>query len=152
MSTHTATVEWSRGSQPFLDRKYSRAHVWKFDGGALVEASSSPHVVREPFSVAANVDPEEAFVAALSSCHMLGFLSIAAAAGYCVDSYRDEAAGHMTRNAAGHEWISRVELQPRVVFSGSKRPEAAALAHMHHEAHASCFIANSVRTEVVVRD
>ena len=152
MSTHTATVEWSRGSQPFLDRKYSRAHVWKFDGGALVEASSSPHVVREPFSVAANVDPEEAFVAALSSCHMLGFLSIAAAAGYCVDSYRDEAAGHMTRNAAGHEWISRVELQPRVVFSGSKRPEAAALAHMHHEAHASCFIANSVRTEVVLRD
>lgn len=152
MPTHQARIEWNRGLQPFLDRKYSRAHLWKFDGGARIEASSSPHVVPEPFSVAANVDPEEAFVAALSSCHMLWFLGIAAAAGYCVDSYQDEAVGQMAHNDTGHEWISRVELHPRVAFSGSKHPDAAALAHMHHEAHESCFIANSVRTEIIICD
>ncbi len=152
MSAHTATVEWSRGAQPFLDNKYSRAHVWAFDGGALIRASSSPHVVREPLSVPALVDPEEAYVAALSSCHMLWFLSIAAAEGYCVDSYRDEAVGHMTRNEAGQHWFSRVELQPRIIFSGAKLPDAAALARMHHLAHEKCFLANSVRTEIVVRD
>ncbi len=152
MSTHTATVEWSRGAQPFLDHNYSRAHTWAFDGGALIEASSSPQVLREPLSVPAHVDPEEAYVAALSSCHMLWFLSIAAAEGYRVDSYRDEAVGHMTRNETGRHWISRVELQPRIIFSGAKLPDAAAIARMHHSAHEKCFLANSVRTEIVVRD
>lgn len=150
MSTHTATIEWSRGSQPFLDNKYSRAHAWRFDGGALIEASSSPAVVPQPFSNPTGVDPEEAYVAALSSCHMLWFLGLAAAEGYCVDSYRDDAVGHMERNAAGQQWISRIDLHPRVLFSGSRCPDAKALAHLHHEAHARCFIANSVRTEVTV--
>lgn len=151
MSTHTATIEWSRGTQLFVDKKYARAHVWKFDGGAVIKASSSPHVVREPLSNPANVDPEEAYVAILSSCHMLWFLSIAAAKGYCIDSYRDEALGHMTRNEAGRAWISRVELRPDIAFSGAILPDATTIARMHHEAHGSCFIANSVRTEIVVR-
>ena len=150
MSQHSATIEWSRGSQPFTDGRYSRAHRWSFDGGAVVAASSSPHVVREPFSVAANVDPEEAYVAALSSCHMLWFLSVAAGEGYCVDAYCDQAVGHMTRAADGRQWIDRVELYPSVAFSGARQPDAEALARLHHRAHASCFLANSVRTEVTV--
>lgn len=150
MATHTATIEWQRGCEAFLDNRYSRAHLWSFDGGARVAASSSPHVVRAPLSDPANVDPEEAFVAALSSCHMLWFLSIAAAAGFCVDSYRDEAIGHMTRNENGKQWLSRVELRPRITFSGSPRPEASQIERLHHQAHAECFLANSVRTEISV--
>lgn len=150
MSQHSATIEWSRGAQPFTDGRYSRAHRWRFDGGAVVEASSSPQVVREPFSDAASVDPEEAYVAALSSCHMLWFLSMAAHAGYCVDSYCDVAEGHMTRTADGRQWIDRVELRPNIVFSGAKQPDAAELARLHHLAHGSCFLANSVRTEITV--
>ena len=150
MTSHTATVEWRRGSQPFLDNKYSRAHVWTFDGGATVEASSSPHVVRVPLSEPANVDPEEAYVAALSSCHMLWFLSIAAGRGFCVDSYRDEAFGHLARNGTGKQWLSRVQLRPRIVFSGPTIPDPAQVQHLHHRAHCECFLANSVRTEVIV--
>ena len=150
MASHTATIEWHRGSQPFLDNKYSRAHVWTFDGGATVAASSSPHVVRVPLSEPANVDPEEAYVAALSSCHMLWVLSIAAHRGFCVDCYRDEAVGHMARNESGKQWVSRVELRPRITFSGPKLPDPAEIESVHHAAHAECFLANSVRTEVIV--
>ncbi len=150
MASHKATVEWRRGSQPFLDNRYERAHVWTFDGGAKIDASSSPHVVRAPLSNPDLVDPEEAYVAALSSCHMLWFLSIAAANGYRVDTYRDEAIGHMTRNEKGKQWVSRVELRPRIVFSGTRLPEPSDVQRMHHEAHAECFLANSVRTEVSV--
>ena len=150
MSQHSATIEWSRGAQPFTDGRYSRAHQWRFDGGAVVAASSSPHVVPVPLSDAANVDPEEAYVAALSSCHMLWFLGMAAEEGYCVDSYSDAAVGHMSHTADGRQWIGRVELRPSVVFSGARQPDAAELARLHHRAHASCFIANSVRTEVTV--
>ncbi len=150
MSVHTATIAWARGSASFLDQQYSRAHVWQFDGGAQIDASSSPHVVPAPLSNPAYVDPEEAYIAALSSCHMLWFLSIAAAGGFCVDTYRDQAIGHMSRDERGTLWISRVELQPHIVFSGPKQPDAGMLARMHHEAHANCFIANSVRTEVTV--
>ncbi len=151
MSQHSVTIEWSRGAQPFTDGRYSRAHHWRFDGGAVIAASSSPHVVREPFSDAANVDPEEAYVAALSSCHMLWFLSVSANEGYCVDSYCDQAVGHMTHTADGRQWIDRVELRPSVAFSGARQPDAADIARLHHRAHASCFIANSVRTEITVR-
>lgn len=150
MASHTATIEWHRGSQPFLDNKYSRAHLWTFDGGARVEASSSPHVVRVPLSNPENVDPEEAYVAALASCHMLWFLSIAGANGFRVDTYRDEAVGYMERNEAGKQWVGRVQLRPRITCSGTRVPDPEELERMHHEAHAECFLANSVRTAISV--
>jgi organic hydroperoxide reductase OsmC/OhrA len=150
MSLHTATIRWARGDAAFTDRRYSRAHAWHFDGGAVVPASSSPQVVRVPFSDPSAVDPEEAFVASLSSCHMLWFLDLAAQAGWCVDRYEDAAEGLMQRDAAGHDWIARVVLRPRVAFAGERQPDAAALAELHHRAHESCFLARSVRSEVVV--
>jgi organic hydroperoxide reductase OsmC/OhrA len=148
MAQHTAVIVWERNGAVFADNRYSRGHRWQFDGGIEVPASSSPHVVRLPLSVAEAVDPEEAFVAALSSCHMLGFLSIAAKRGFVVDSYRDEAVGVLAKNAAGRLAITQVTLRPAVVFSGEKRPSPAEVASMHHESHEQCFIANSVTTEV----
>lgn len=149
MSSHNVTVEWERQGSVFTDNRYSRAHVWRFDGGAVVAASSSPHVVRVPLSNPANVDPEEAFVASVSSCHMLWFLGLAAAAGYAVERYVDAAEGLMAKNAAGKEWVAKVVLRPEIVFCGAKQPDDAAVAALHHEAHAECFIANSVRSEIV---
>jgi organic hydroperoxide reductase OsmC/OhrA len=149
MADYFATVEWSRGAAAFTDKRYPRAHTWHFDGGAVVPGSSSPHSVPLPWSDPAAVDPEEAFVASVSSCHMLWFLSIAAQRGFRVDHYRDEAVGTMARNAEGRLAITRVTLRPAVAFSGSPQPAAADIAAMHHEAHDACFIANSVRSEVV---
>src|SRR5512139_1584801 len=148
MATHNVTVSWQRGEQPFIDGRYSRAHTWSFDGGIEVPASSSPHVVPVPFSQAAAVDPEEAFVASLSSCHMLWFLSLAAGRRFRVDGYTDDAEGVMERNAAGRMAMTRVTLRPRVAFAGDRRPTRADVDALHHEAHAECFIANSVTTEV----
>jgi len=148
MTPHTVTVSWRRGDQPFLDQRYSRAHQWVFDGGVEVPASSSPHVVPPPGSETAAVDPEEAFVASLSSCHMLWFLSIAAKRRYGVDSYTDQAAGIMGRNASGKLAMVRVTLRPRVAFFGDRLPTPTEIESMHHEAHAECYIANSVTTEV----
>ncbi|PLZ03812.1 peroxiredoxin [Burkholderia sp. WAC0059] len=151
MNTHTALVEWlNDGKSRFTDNRYSRAHRWRFDGGAVVGASSSPHVVRVPLSDPAGVDPEEAYVAALSSCHMLWFLSIAAEDGYVVESYRDEAAGTMAKNGDGNEVVARVALRPQVRFSGPKMPDDAAFDDLHHRAHAACFLANSVKTVIDV--
>jgi organic hydroperoxide reductase OsmC/OhrA len=145
-----ALIHWARGSALFTDNRYSRGHTWRFDGGVEVPASSSPSVVRVPLSVEAAVDPEEAFVAALSSCHMLWFLSLAATAGWCVDDYSDEAVGVMGRNAAGKSAMLHVTLRPRVKFVGEPRPAAADIERLHHRAHEECFIANSVTTEVRV--
>ena len=150
MTKILATVEWSRGGATFTDNRYSRGHSWTFDGGVKVPASSSPHVVPLPLSVAAAVDPEEAFVASLSSCHMLSFLYVVAKRGFVVDSYRDEAVGVMAKNAQGRTWITDVTLRPDVAFGGGKRPAQGDLDAMHHEAHEMCFIANSVRTDVRV--
>lgn len=150
MSTYTAEIRWSRGEQKFTDNRYSRAHSWRFDGGVVVPASSSPHVVPLPMSVEAAVDPEEAFVATLSSCHMLWFLSIAAKRGYTVDSYADDATGIMEKNSAGKLAMTKVTLRPLVAFSGAKLPDRAALDALHHAAHEECFIANSVRSEILV--
>jgi len=150
MAKHTALIEWSGNGSKFTDNRYSRAHRWTFDGGAVVPASSSPHVVRVPFSDPAGVDPEEAYVAALSSCHMLWFLSIAAEEGYVVASYRDEAEGTMAKNDAGKEVVTRVVLKPAVAFAGSKAPSDEVLAHLHHLAHDACFLANSVKTVIDV--
>jgi organic hydroperoxide reductase OsmC/OhrA len=148
MSKHTAEVVWERGNQNFLDNRYSRRHGWRFDGGVEVLASSSPHVVPLPFSDASAVDPEEAFIASLSSCHMLWFLSIAAKHGFTVDRYRDMAEGIMGKNAQGKIAISEVTLKPGVAFSGERLPSRDEIEQMHHEAHEECFIAHSVRTEV----
>lgn len=150
MSTYTATIVWRRAAdERFVDNRYSRAHEWRFDGGAVVGASSSPQVVRLPFSRAAAVDPEEAFVASLSSCHMLCFLSSAAADGHVVDRYEDEAVGELGKNAAGADAMLRVVLRPTIDWSGTP-PTPEAIAGLHHRAHAACFIANSVTTKVTV--
>jgi organic hydroperoxide reductase OsmC/OhrA len=150
MATHEyrARIHWKRDGATFTDNRFSRAHTWYFDGGLEVPASASPHVVRVPMSVEAAVDPEEAFVASLSSCHMLWFLSLAARAGLRVDEYTDEASGLMGRNAAGRTAMLRVTLQPRVSFGDARRPSHEEFLELHHKAHAECFIANSVTTEV----
>jgi organic hydroperoxide reductase OsmC/OhrA len=147
MSEYTATVKWDRNGAAFTDNRYSRGHVWQFDG-IEVPASSSPHVVPVPQSVPAAVDPEEAFVAALSSCHMLWFLSLAAKRGFVVESYRDEAVGIMAKNGDGKLAMTRVTLRPAVEFVGNPAPSRSEIDALHHEAHEKCFIANSVKTDV----
>jgi len=148
LSEYTATIKWQRDDQDFLDDSYSRGHIWEVDGGVSVPASASPHIVPPPKSVVDNVDPEEAFVASLSSCHMLFFLAIAAKSGYVIDKYTDCAVGHMARNEQGQFAMTKVILRPRVAFSGDKRPTAEQRRKLHSQAHEQCFIANSVRTEV----
>lgn len=148
MSQYTATIKWERHGQNFVDNKYSRGHTWSFDGGAEVAASSSPLVVPVPMSVEANVDPEEAFVASLSSCHMLFLLYFAARNRFVVDNYIDEAVGVVEKDAEGRQAMTRVSLRPKVTFSGEKQPTDEELEQMHHQAHENCFIANSVKTTV----
>ncbi|CAM3625295.1 OsmC family protein [Vibrio aquimaris] len=150
MSQHSAVIRWVRNEDEiFNDDQYSRAHIWEFDGGLSIPASPSPLVVPLPLSNEANVDPEEAFVAALSSCHMLTFLSIAAKRKYVIDSYTDEAIGMLGKNSEGREAITKVVLRPHIVFSGDKTPTNEQLTKMHDISHENCFIANSVNTEVV---
>ncbi|MBI3143900.1 MAG: OsmC family protein [Pseudogulbenkiania sp.] len=148
MAQYTAEVLWLRGEQDFLGNRYSRRHLLRFDGGVEVPGSSSPHVVPVPMSDTAAVDPEEAFVSSLSSCHMLWFLSIAAKRKFCVDRYFDAALGVMEKDAAGKMAMTVVTLRPEVTFSGERLPTREQLDAMHHEAHEECFIANSVKTEV----
>ena len=151
MSTYTATIRWQRGAdEAFAKGQYSREHEWAFDGGAVVPASASPHVVPAPWSDSAGVDPEEAFVASLSSCHMLFFLDFARRAGFVVDSYVDEAEGELGKGADGRMAMTRVTLRPRIAWV-DEGPGPAALADLHHRAHEACFIANSVTTEVTVQ-
>jgi organic hydroperoxide reductase OsmC/OhrA len=149
MKTFDAELAWERGAQAFTDQGYSRAHTWRFDGGLAVPASSSPLSVPLPMSDPAAVDPEEALVAAASSCHMLFFLSLAAARGFVVDSYRDQATGILDLDELGRLAMTRIVLRPRIAFAG-EAPDAALLAQLHHEAHARCYIASSLRGEVVV--
>ncbi|MGH7628842.1 MAG: OsmC family protein [Gemmatimonadales bacterium] len=148
MSEYQATVEWERRGAVFTDNRYSREHHWEFDEGVRIPASASPHSVRPPYSVAAAVDPEEAFVASLASCHMLWFLSLAAKRGFVVDRYRDAATGVMGRDAQGKLAMLEVTLRPGVCLSGERRPTDAELAALHHDAHDECFIARSVKTMV----
>ncbi len=147
-----AKLEWHRNGQDFLDQRYSRAHEWQFDGGQRVPASSSPLSVPLPMSDAAAVDPEEALVAAASSCHMLFFLSIAARRGHTIDSYRDHAIGVLEKNAEGKMAMTRITLRPAIEFAGTAPPGADELHAIHHEAHDKCYIANSLKTEVVVEE
>ena len=148
MSTYTAHIAWQRGDQTFTDRRYQRHHQWRFDGGAVVPGSSSPQVVPLPMSDASAVDPEEAFVAALSSCHLLWFLDIACRAGWVVDDYQDQASGVLSRDAGGRLAMTLVTLSPAVRFGGSRQPDAAEHVQLHHAAHEACFIANSVKSEL----
>jgi len=148
MSEHLARICWKRDGQDHLSGRYSRRHDWQFDGGAVVSASSSPHVVPLPWSDAAAVDPEEAFVAAISSCHMLWFLSLAAKAGWQVDRYTDDAVGVMEPDSQGRLAITRVILRPVTIFLGVP-PGGEQLAALHHQAHEACFIANSVRADII---
>jgi organic hydroperoxide reductase OsmC/OhrA len=146
MSEHKVTLTWERGDKPFEYQKYSRDHTWKFDGGHEMSASAAPAYLGNP----ANVDPEEAFVASLSSCHMLTFLAVACKKKFVMDEYTDEAVGHMEKNENGKLAITRVELHPKITFSGEKQPSEPELDEMHHFAHTECFIANSVKTKVTV--
>jgi organic hydroperoxide reductase OsmC/OhrA len=148
MSTYTATVRWSRtGGDDFTKGRYSRAHEWAF--GAVVPASASPDNVPPGTADAAGIDPEEAFVASLSSCHMLFFLDFARRAGFVIDNYVDEAEGVLEKNADGKMAMTRVTLRPHVTWAGGP-PDEATLADLHYRAHEACFIANSVTTEVKV--
>jgi organic hydroperoxide reductase OsmC/OhrA len=150
MSRHSACVRWSRGDARFTDLRYSRRHSWHFDGGVDVPASSSPHSVKVPFSAEDAVDPEEAFVAAIASCHMLWFLSIAAKRGYVVDRYVDDAEGFLEKGADGNVWMTRATLHPAIAFGGERRPSHDEIAAMHASAHHACFIANSVKTTIAL--
>ena len=147
---HVATIDWSgKPGEDFAAGHYSRAHDVIFDGGVTVPASASPSVVKAPWSVEAAADPEEMLIAALSSCHMLTFLDKARRAGFVVSRYRDEAEGVMRKTAEGRIAVTRVALRPRITFEG-RQPTVQELDALHHAAHEECFIANSVRTEVVV--
>lgn len=149
MGEYTATISWRREGAAFADNRYSRAHKWTFDGGAAVSASASPHIVPVPLSDPSGVDPEEAYVAAMSSCHMLFVLSLAAKKKLIVDSYEDHAVGAMEKGADGAMWMARVSLRPRIIFSGAQ-PTPTDITALHHEAHAMCYLANSVKTVITI--
>jgi organic hydroperoxide reductase OsmC/OhrA len=146
MSEHKISLEWKRATPDFQYQTYNRDHTWKFDGGHGMQASAAPAYLGNP----KNVDPEEAFVASLSSCHMLTFLAVACKRKFVLDEYTDEAVGHMEKNAEGKLAITRVTLKQKLKFSGDKQPTAEEIDEMNHAAHDQCFIANSVKTEVTV--
>ena len=150
MSQHFATIHWTRNQAKFTDTRYSREHTWRFDGGMEINASASPHNVSVPYANPAYIDPEEAFVASLSSCHMLWFLAIAAKQKFTVESYTDQAVGLMEKNEAGKVAITQVRLRPLIAFAGNPLPTHQQIEAMHEAAHDSCFLANSVKAEVIV--
>jgi organic hydroperoxide reductase OsmC/OhrA len=150
MSRHTASVQWSRGDQRFTDNRYSRRHTWRFDGGIEIAGSSSPHSVPVPYSDVNAVDPEEAFVASIASCHMLWFLAVAAKRGYRIDTYADDAEGILEKDADSRMSMTRVVLRPRIAFGDDRQPPSAEVAAMHEEAHRKCYIANSVKTLIAI--
>lgn len=150
MSQHVARIVWrSTSLEDFLAKKFKRAHTWYFDGGITINASSSPLVVRPPFSDEAAVDPEEALVASAASCHMLTFLWLASKAGYAVTSYEDHAQGELSKNEHGVFWMATITLRPKVEWA-SNVPTAQELSALHHQAHEACYIANSLKTHIVV--
>jgi organic hydroperoxide reductase OsmC/OhrA len=150
MSVHTATIAWARGDQPFTDGKYSRAHTVSFDGGVSIAGSSAPEVVRPPLSKVDAADPEEMLIASLSMCHMLFFLDFARRGGFVVETYTDQAEGHVGKDERGRIAMTRAVLKPQIAFAGEKRPTAEDIAAIHHKSHEACFIANSFRGEVVI--
>jgi organic hydroperoxide reductase OsmC/OhrA len=150
-SVYTATISWKNDSpDSFTKNQYTRGHEWSFDGGVTVPASSSPHAVRVPWSVEAAVDPEEALVASAASCHMLTFLWLAAKAGFNIVSYTDSAVGEMSAMEGGRQWLAKITLDPQIEWIGDKKPTADELADLHHRAHEGCYIANSIKSEIVI--
>jgi organic hydroperoxide reductase OsmC/OhrA len=152
MAEHKAMIRWasSEDGEAFLKGRFSRAHTWTFDGGLTVPASAAPSVIPAPFSDPAGVDPEEAYVAAIASCHMMSFLYVAMRAGFVVERYEDDAVGAMRKNERGAIWVGAVTLRPRIDFGAGTRPTPAEVEQLHHRAHEQCFIANSVKTEITV--
>jgi organic hydroperoxide reductase OsmC/OhrA len=152
MAEHKAMIRWasSGDGEAFLKGRFSRAHTWTFDGGLTVPASAAPSVIPAPFSNPAGVDPEEAYVAAIASCHMMSFLYVAMRAGFVVERYEDDAVGAMRKNERGVIWVGAVTLRPRIDFGAGTRPTPAEVEQLHHRAHEQCFIANSVKTEITV--
>ncbi|BCL69259.1 peroxiredoxin [Vibrio nigripulchritudo] len=151
MTTHRATVHWQKlPEQPFTDSQFSRVHTWEFDGGVCIPASPSPEILPPPLSDESAVDPEEAYIATLSSCHMMAFLAIAAKRKYVVEQYRDTAQGVLSENENGKLWVSKVCLCPDVQFSGDKIPSPEQVQKLHKLAHKNCFIANSVKTAIEI--
>jgi len=152
VAEHEAMIRWasSGDGEAFLKGRFSRAHTWTFDGGLTVPASAAPSVIPAPFSDPAGVDPEEAYVAAIASCHMMSFLYVAMRAGFVVERYEDDAVGVMRKNEHGAIWMGAVTLRPRIVYGGSRRPTSAEMDRLHHQAHEQCFIASSVKTEITV--
>jgi organic hydroperoxide reductase OsmC/OhrA len=151
MMPYIVRISWKRKSdEVFVDNKYSRSHTWTFDGGIEVAGSSSTHVVPPPMSNEAAVDPEEAFVASISSCHMLWFLSLAVEKTFVVDSYEDNAEGVLGKNEEGKLAMTRVTLSPKITFGGDQAPSREQIDELHHSAHEKCFIANSVKTKIAV--
>ena len=150
MNLYRATVAWQNNGQVFTDKKYSRKHLWHFDGGLEVPASASPHIVGEPYADPSAVDPEEAFVASLASCHMLWFLSLAAEQEFVVAEYQDQAEGTMKKNAEGKLAITEVILRPIVRFDENSTPDQQIFENLHQQAHKRCFIAHSVKTTITV--
>lgn len=151
MSTYAAKINWKSDSpETFTKQRYTRGHVWEFDGGVMVPASSSPQVVSR-FSVAEAVDPEEALVASAASCHMLTFLYLAAKAGFNVASYTDNAVGEMETLDDGRQWVSTITLDPMIEWIDTE-PNSEQLAELHHNAHKECYIANSIKSEILIRE
>jgi organic hydroperoxide reductase OsmC/OhrA len=152
MAEHKAMIRWasSEDGEAFLKGRFSRAHTWTFDGGLTVPAAAAPSVIPAPFSDPAGVDPEEAYVAAIASCHMMSFLYVAMRAGFVVERYEDDAVGAMRKNERGAIWVGAVTLRPRIDFGAGTRPTPAEVEQLHHRAHEQCFIANSVKTEITV--
>lgn len=150
MTEHRAFISWRQAGGDFLRGRFSREHTWRFDGGATVTATAAPAVVPPPLSNPAGVDPEEALVAAASSCHMLTFLWLASRQGFVIDSYDDEATGTMARNEKGIPWISAITLRPRIAYGGARRPTAEEEARLHEQAHEQCFITQSIKAEITV--
>lgn len=151
MSKHRVNVRWDRGEAPFTDKKYSRAHTWRFDGGAVVPASAAAGVVPLAYCDPAGVDPEETLAAAVSSCHMLWFLVFAANKGFVVDRYEDDAEALLAKDADGKYAVTQIILRPQVFVSGSHLPSDEEFAAMHHQAHEECFIARSVKSEILLQ-
>ena len=152
MAEHKAAIRWTSpgDGEAFLEGRFSRSHTWSFDGGLTVPASAAPSVIPAPFSNPAGVDPEEAYVAAIASCHMMSFLYVAMRAGFVVERYEDDAVGAMRKNERGVIWVGAVTLRPRIDFGAGTRPTPAEVEQLHHRAHEQCFIANSVKTEITV--
>lgn len=148
MSEHIATIAWQRNGAIFTDNRFSRAHAWRFDGGAEIPASATPKVVPPPLSDPAGVDPEEALVASTSACHMLWFLNLAAKRGFVVETYTDDAVGTLGNNSDGKQAITEIVLRPKVLFAGEKHPSPEEFEKLHHQSHERCIIANSIRAEV----